>query len=96
MTDVVLATGHAHVTAYHRTFDELVIRLQLWDESIREITARGVTEMHDTGTWESDALVRHPALDGHERAGYAIVDTGGAPTLTFAASDLDLGEAVRS
>jgi hypothetical protein len=93
---VVLATGDANVVDYTRTFDELVIRLQLWDESIREIKARGVTELHDTGTWESDALVRHPALDGDEQSGYAIVDTDGTPTLTFAAAELDLGEPVRS
>ena len=75
-----------------RTFEELVIRLQLWDESTRVITARGVTELHDTGTWECDALVRHAALDGDDRSGYAIVDTEGNPSLTFAATDLDLGE----
>jgi len=69
-----------------------VIRIQLWDESTRVITARGVTELHDTGTWECDALVRQAALDGDDRSGYAIVDTEGNPTLTFAARDLDLGE----
>ena len=78
--------------AYTRTFDGLVIRIQLWDESTRVITARGVTELHDTGTWECDALVRQAALDGDDRSGYAIVDTEGNPTLTFAARDLDLGE----
>jgi hypothetical protein len=69
-----------------------VIRLQLWDESTRVVKAQGVSELHDTGTWECDALVRHPALDGDARVGYAIVDTEGHPTLTFAATDLDLGE----
>jgi len=89
---VILATGDANVLDYTRTFEELVIRLQLWDESTRVITARGVTELHDTGTWECDALVRHAALDGDDRSGYAIVDTEGNPTLTFAATGLDLGE----
>ena len=69
-----------------------MIRIQLWDESTRVITARGVTELHDTGTWECDALVCQAALDGDDRSGYAIVDTEGNPTLTFAARDLDLGE----
>jgi hypothetical protein len=91
---VILTTGDANVLEYTRTFEELVIRLQLWDESTRVIRARGVTELHDTGTWECDALVRHPALDGEDRSGYAVVDTEGHPTLTFAATDLDLGEPV--
>jgi hypothetical protein len=47
--------------------------------------------MHDQGTSERDALVRYPGLDDGDLRGYAVVDTDGTPTLTFAARALDIG-----
>lgn len=88
----MLATGDAYVKEYRRTFEELVIVVLLWDESIREIRARDLGELHDTGTYECDALVRRPELDGDGRTGYAVIDAEGNATLTFSARELDLGE----
>jgi len=89
----VLVTGDANVASYERTFDELVIRLVLWDESSREVKATGVTVSHDVGTWECDAIVRYPDFDDDEgRTGYAVINTDSEATLTFAAEQLDLGE----
>jgi hypothetical protein len=60
--DVLLATGDATLRRYERTFDRLTIELTMWDESVKTITAAGVTWLQDTGTWEVDGLVRVPAL----------------------------------
>lgn len=87
----VLVTGDAHVQEYSRTFDGLEIHVVLWDETVRRIRALDVGVLHDIGTWECDALVRYPSLDEGDRQGYAIIDTDGIPTLTFAAGEIDLG-----
>ncbi len=88
--DNVLVTGDAHVASYTRTFDDLVVRLVLWDESVREVRFAGVGVLHDVGTWECDAIVRYPELDepDGDRRGYAVIDTEANPTLTFSATDI--------
>ena len=86
--DVVLATGDAHVAAYERTFDRLVVRLVMWDESEKEVVATGVGRLQDAGTWECDAVVRDPSFDDDDRIGYAVIDTEGNRTLQFSACDI--------
>jgi hypothetical protein len=90
MTEVLAATGDAHVLAYRRTFDELEIEIETWDEELRVVRARGVVVLHDIGTWECDGVVRFPELDDGDLRGYAIVDTEDVATLTFNARELVL------
>lgn len=85
-----MSTGDAHVAGYAVRFDLLSIELVLWDESRRVVEAWGVSELHDSGTWECDGIVRYHALDDGTRLGYAIVDTDDQRTLCFNASSLKL------
>ena len=87
----VLVTGDGHVQEYRRSFDVLDITVALWDETVTTIRAEGVGQLYDQGTWECDALVRYPVLDDGDLRGYAVIDTDGTPTLTFAARELDIG-----
>ncbi len=86
----LLPTGDATLRRYERTFDQLTLELQLWDETTKIITAFGVTKLIDVGTWEVDAIVRVPELDDGEVLGYGIVDTENNVTLRFGAQRTDL------
>lgn len=88
--EVLRATSDATLRSYERSFDALTLELDLWDETTALITAAGVTLLVDTGTWEADAVVRVPELDGDGRLGYGIIDTEGTVTLRFAARRIDL------
>ena len=63
MSEVLLSTGDATVGSYTVNFDKLAIEITLWNETVRRISASGVTHVEDTGTWECDAIVRLPDLD---------------------------------
>ncbi|MFG1606761.1 hypothetical protein [Actinoplanes sp. NPDC049265] len=89
---VVLATGDATMKSYVRTFDTLTIELTLWNEKTQRIEATGVTRLEDDGTWEAEALIRLPALDGPGREGFAVIDVEDNPTLRFAATGLQIGD----
>jgi hypothetical protein len=86
----LLPTGDATLRCYERTFDQLTIEIALWDESTKIVTAFGVTDLVDVGTWEVDAIVRVPELDGDGLSGYGIVDTEDNLTLRFAAQRIEL------
>jgi hypothetical protein len=86
----LLPTGDATLRRYERTFDQLTLELQLWDETTKIITAFGVTKLCDVGSWEVDAIVRVPEFDGEGLTGYGIVDTESNVTLRFAAQRIEL------
>ncbi len=90
--EVLLVTGDATLRRYERTFDRLTLELELWDETTKIVTATGVTQLFDTGTWEVDAIVRVAELDDDDQGlmGYGIVDTEDNVTLRFAARELEL------
>lgn len=86
MSEVVAATGDAHVLVYRRTFDTLEI--ELWNEELQVIRDIGAGVLHDSGTWECDGVVRLPELDDGDLVGYAVVDTEDVATLRFNAREL--------
>jgi hypothetical protein len=88
--ELLLPTGDATLRRYERTFDQLTIEITLWDESTKIVTAYGVTKLIDVGTWEVDALVHVPELDGDGLSGYGIVDTEDNLTLQFTAQRIDV------
>ena len=85
---VVLAAGDATMKSYRRTFDTLTIELTLWNETTQRIEATGVTRLEDDGTWEAEALIRLPELDGPAGRGYGVIDTEDNATLRFVARDV--------
>lgn len=86
--EVVKVVSDAVILSYLRTFDHLVIRLQLWDEEEATLIGAGVGRLEDTGTWECDGVVRLTDLDEPGRCGFAILDTDANQTLRFVASSL--------
>ena len=50
MSEVLLSTGDATVGSYTVNFDKLAIEITLWNETVRRISASGVTHVEDTGT----------------------------------------------
>jgi hypothetical protein len=87
--ETVLATGDTTLTHYVRTFDQLRLEIQLWDETAKIVTAFGVMKLTDVGTWELDGIVRVPDLDEDGLSGYGLVDTEGTLTLQFAATRIE-------
>lgn len=92
MAELIISTGDAHVDSYTRTFDRLELRMTMWDDSSRRVLATGVVELHDSGTWDCDGIIRIPDLDADGLQGFGIVDTDGVVTLSFSAQGIDVGD----
>ena len=88
--DVLLATGDATLRRYRANLRSPHDRADDVDESVKTITAAGVTWLQDTGTWEVDGLVRVHALDEGARQGVGLVDTERNLTLQFRCETLEL------
>lgn len=88
--EVVLSTPDSTLRTYSRAFDRLTLEFEMWDDSTKQVIAFGVTRLEDDGTWEADALVRVPELDGATTTGYGVINVEGALTLRFAANRIEV------
>lgn len=87
---IVLDTSDGTLVRYSREFDRVTFEFKLWDETVQQVVAVGVTRLEDSGTWEVDAVVRVPEWDGDGGQGFGIVNVADEVTLRFAAECLDL------
>jgi hypothetical protein len=57
------------------------------------VHAEGVTRLEDDGTYECDALIRVPELEGsNEASGYGIIDVEVNVTLRFRTRRIDFDD----